>query len=311
MPEDPFSIRNHGIMPVLQASPKPEWLKIRPPGGEAYAQIKDLVKSLKLHTVCEEARCPNIAECWGGGTATLMLMGDTCTRGCKFCHVKTGNPKGLLDHEEPEKVARALGVLKLKYVVLTSVDRDDLPDGGADHFSRTVEAIKKASPDTIVEILIPDFLEDEAALKRVAFCGAEVIAHNIETVERLTKKVRDGRCDYRMSLNVLDKVKKMNPKVYTKSSIMLGLGEKPEEVLKAMDDLRAINVSVVTLGQYLRPTDWHLPVEEFIHPTVFKELEEAGLKKGFLCVPSGPLVRSSYRAGEKFLEGLIRAGKTL
>jgi len=311
LPDSPFSIRNHGIMPVLQTAQKPDWLKIRPPGGEAFAEIKELVKSLKLHTVCEEARCPNMAECWGGGTATLMLMGDTCTRGCKFCHVKTGNPKGLLDHDEPEKVAKALGVLKLKYVVLTSVDRDDLPDGGADHFARTVEAIKKASPETIVEILIPDFLEDEAALKRVAFCGAEVIAHNVETVERLTKKVRDGRCDYQMSLNVLDKIKKLNPKVYTKSSIMLGLGEKPEEVVKAMDDLRAIDVAVVTLGQYLRPTDWHLPVEEYIHPTVFKELEQEGLKRGFLCCPSGPLVRSSYRAGEKFLEGLIRAGKTL
>lgn len=290
---------------------KPEWLKIRPPGGEAFTQIKELVKSLKLHTVCEEARCPNMAECWGGGTATLMLMGDTCTRGCKFCHVKTGNPKGLLDRDEPEKVAKALGVLKLKYVVLTSVDRDDLPDGGADHFSRTVEAIKKAAPETIVEVLIPDFLEMPEALQRIAFSGAEVIAHNIETVSRLTRKVRDGRCDYQMSLNVLKKVKSMNPKVFTKSSIMLGLGETHEEVLKSMDDLRAHDVDVLTLGQYLRPTDWHLPVEEYIHPTVFKEFEEEGLKRGFLCCPSGPLVRSSYRAGEKFLEGLIRAGKTL
>lgn len=297
--------------PISPNARKPDWLKIRPPGGEAFTQIKELVKSLKLHTVCEEARCPNMAECWGGGTATLMLMGDTCTRGCKFCHVKTGNPKGLLDREEPEKVAKALGVLKLKYVVLTSVDRDDLPDGGADHFARTVEAIKKAAPETIVEVLIPDFLEMPEALQRIAFCGAEVIAHNIETVSRLTPKVRDGRCDYQMSLNVLKKVKTLNPQVYTKSSIMLGLGETKEEVLKSMDDLRDYCVDVLTLGQYLRPTDWHLPVGEYIHPTVFKDLEEEGLKRGFLCCPSGPLVRSSYRAGEKFLEGLIRAGKTL
>lgn len=315
MPAPHFSIKNQTTMspssPALKQAPKPDWLKIRPPGGEAFAQIKDLVKSLKLHTVCEEARCPNMAECWGGGTATLMLMGDTCTRGCKFCHVKTGNPKGLLDKDEPEKVARALGVLKLKYVVLTSVDRDDLPDGGADHFAKTVEAIKKAAPETIVEVLIPDFLEMPESLNRIAFCGAEVIAHNIETVSRLTRKVRDGRCDYQLSLNVLKKVKAFNPKVYTKSSIMLGLGETKEEVLESMEDLRKHEVDVLTLGQYLRPTDWHLPVEEYIHPTVFKELEEEGLKRGFLCCPSGPLVRSSYRAGEKFLEGLIRAGKTL
>jgi len=186
-----------------------------------------------------------------------------------------------------------------------------LPDGGADHFAKTVEAIKKAAPETIVEVLIPDFLEIPESLNRIAFCGAEVIAHNIETVSRLTRKVRDGRCEYQMSLNVLKKVKVMNPKVYTKSSIMLGLGETKEEVLKSMDDLRNYGVDVLTLGQYLRPTDWHLPVEEYIHPTVFKELEEEGLKRGFLCCPSGPLVRSSYRAGEKFLEGLIRAGKTL
>lgn len=294
-------------MPSTQANPKPAWLKIKPPGGENYSHIKQLLRELKLHTVCEEAACPNVAECWGGGTATLMLMGDTCTRGCKFCHVKTGNPKGVLDPHEPEKVAQALKALNLTYVVLTSVDRDDLPDGGADHFARTVEQIKNQSPKTIVEVLIPDFLGDEKSIERVVRSGAEVIAHNLETTERLTKKVRDGRCDYRLSLNVLARAKQLNPKLYTKSSIMLGLGETREELETAMDDLRAVGVDIVTFGQYLRPTSWHLPVVEYIAPAVFQELESAGLKKGFLSVPSGPLVRSSYRAGEKFLEGLLRS----
>lgn len=297
-------------MPSTQSTPKPSWLKIKPPGGENYTHIKQLFRELKLHTVCEEAACPNVSECWGGGTATLMLMGDTCTRGCKFCHVKTGNPKGVLDPHEPEKVAAALKELKLTYVVLTSVDRDDLPDGGADHFARTVEQIKQSSPKTIVEVLIPDFLGDEKAIARVVASGAEVIAHNLETTEALTKKVRDGRCDYRQSLRVLEAVKKMDPRIYTKSSIMLGLGETPAEVEVAMDDLRNVGVDILTLGQYLRPTSWHLPVQEFVTPAVFKELEEVGLKKGFMCVPSGPLVRSSYRAGEKFLEGVLRSKNT-
>lgn len=291
----------------IPRSPKPEWLKIRPPGGENYAHIKQLFRGLKLNTVCEEAACPNVAECWGGGTATLMLMGDTCTRGCKFCHVKTGNPKGVLDPHEPEKVAQALGELKLTYVVLTSVDRDDLPDGGADHFARTVEEIKRTSPDTLVEVLIPDFLGDKKAIARVVESGADVIAHNVETVERLTPKVRDGRCHYRQSLDVLAEVKRLDPKRFTKSSIMLGLGETREELRTAMDDLRAAGVEIVTFGQYLRPTSWHLPVDSFVHPTVFKELEAEGLEKGFLFVPSGPLVRSSYRAGEKFLEATLRS----
>jgi lipoic acid synthetase len=293
--------------PIEIKAPKPEWLKIKPPGGEKYTEIKDLLKTLKLHTVCEEAKCPNVAECWGSGTATVMLMGDTCTRGCKFCHVKTGNPKGWLDVNEPENVSTAIAALKLSYVVLTSVDRDDLPDGGADHFAKTVEAIKRKSPLTIVEVLIPDFLGDEKALDRIIESGAEVIAHNVETVERLTQRVRDGRCDYQQSLDVLKYVHEKSPKTYTKSSIMLGLGESREELSGAMDDLRAVGVSIVTFGQYLRPTSWHLPVEEYVHPAVFQDLEWEGLRKGFLSVPSGPLVRSSYKAAEKFLEGRIRA----
>jgi len=294
---------------MQQATPKPrkpEWLKIKPPGGDNYAHIKQLFRGLKLNTVCEEAACPNVAECWGGGTATLMLMGDTCTRGCKFCHVKTGNPKGVLDPHEPEKVAQALAELKLTYVVLTSVDRDDLPDGGADHFARTVEAIKRSAPETLVEVLIPDFQGDKAAIARVVNSGADVIAHNVETVERLSAKVRDGRCNYRQSLDVLTEVKKLDPKRFTKTSIMLGLGETREELRTAMDDLRAAQVEILTFGQYLRPTSWHLPVDSYVHPTVFAELEKEGLDKGFLFVPSGPLVRSSYRAGEKFLEATLR-----
>ncbi len=296
-------------MPLSPTLPKPEWLKIRAPGGEHYLQIKALLRKLKLHTVCEEAACPNVAECWGGGTATLMLMGDTCTRGCKFCNVKTGNPKGVLDPHEPEKVATALAELSLTYVVLTSVDRDDLPDGGADHFARTVEQIKLRRPDMLVEVLIPDFQGDVKALERIAFCGADVIAHNVETVERLQAKVRDGRCDYRQSLKVLADAKKMNPAVYTKSSLMVGLGETYDEMAVAMDDLRAVGVEILTIGQYLRPSTWHLPVDEYMHPSVFKKLETLGLEKGFLTVPSGPLVRSSYKAAEHFLEGVIRGKK--
>ena len=285
---------------------KPEWLKIRPPGGENYSQIKNLLRELKLHTVCEEAACPNVSECWGGGTATLMLMGDTCTRGCKFCHVKSGNPKGVLDLEEPTKVATALAKLGLTYVVLTSVDRDDLADGGADHFARTVEEIKKRVPEMLVEVLTPDFKGDKAAVARVIASGVDVFAHNIETIPRLTKQVRDGRCDYQQSLEVLRYAKELRPAVHTKSSIMVGLGETKEEVFAAMDDLRRVGASIVTIGQYLRPTSWHIGVEEYIAPALFEEYERVGLEKGFLCVPSGPLVRSSYRAGEKFLEGLIR-----
>lgn len=293
-------------MAIPVGAPKPEWLKIRPPGGENYLKIKGLLRKLKLHTVCEEAACPNVSDCWGGGTATVMLMGDTCTRGCKFCHVKTGNPKGVLDVNEPENVASAIAELALTYVVLTSVDRDDLPDGGAEHIAKTVESIKSKRAETLVEILTPDFRGDLAAVRRVVESGTDVFAHNIETVDRLQKSVRDGRCGYRQSLDVLAAAKTHRPSVVTKSSIMLGLGETKEEVLQAMDDLRAVGVEILTIGQYLRPSTWHIPVNEYVPPALFKEYEAVGLAKGFLCVPSGPLVRSSYRAGEKFLEGLLR-----
>ena len=288
----------------LRPSPKPDWLKVRPPGGVRYAQIKQLMRSLKLHTVCEEAACPNVAECWGGGTATVMLMGDLCTRACKFCHVKTGNPKGVLDPDEPRHVAEAVAELGLLYVVLTSVDRDDLPDGGADHFARTVEAIKQRAPETLVEVLIPDF--QGSALDRIVNSGADVIAHNIETVRRLTPVIRDRRCDYGVSLAVLKGAKARRKTVFTKSSIMLGVGEGREEVLEAMEDLRSQDVDILTIGQYLRPSSWNLPVSEYIHPTVFREYEARGLELGFRFVAAGPLVRSSYRAGEKFVENVLR-----
>ena len=296
------------LCPYPRHPPNQTGSRLGRPGGNL-CPIKQLLKTLNLHTVCEEAHCPNVAECWGGGTATVMLMGDTCTRGCKFCNVKTGNPKGVLDPQEPEKVAYALSELGLTYIVLTSVDRDDLPDGGADHFARTVEEIKKRKPDLLVEVLVPDFRGDEKAIRRIVECGADVVAHNVETVERLTQKVRDGRCGYAQSIGVLATIKAMRPGVYTKTSLMVGLGETLGEISATMDDLRRVGVDILTIGQYLRPSSWHLPVESYLPPASFKEMEEMGLKKGFLCVPSGPLVRSSYRAGEKFLEGLLRAKK--
>lgn len=292
-------------MPATSKISKPDWLRIRPPGGENYTSIKGLLRSLGLHTVCEEASCPNVSECWGGGTATIMLLGDTCTRGCRFCNVKTGKPNGVVDELEPYKVGSAISKLGLTYIVLTSVDRDDLPDGGADHFARTVEQIKKGDSKILVEILIPDFKADADCLSRVIQSGAEVIAHNMETVRRLTPKVRDPRCGYDQSLQVLKYIKQRSPSTFTKTSIMLGVGETEQEVCQTMDELRAIGVDIVTFGQYLRPSKKHLPVECYVTPEQFKKYEEIGLEKGFAFVPSGPLVRSSYRAGEKFIEALV------
>jgi len=287
---------------------KPAWLKVRPPAGEQYVELKTLLRGLDLHTVCEEARCPNVAECWGGGTATIMLLGDVCTRGCHFCAVKSGNPAGLVDPAEPEKVASALEHLGLTYVVLTSVDRDDLPDGGASHFAATVRAVKARCPDLILETLIPDFGGDRAAVKTVVDAGPEVIDHNLETVERLQATVRDRRAQYRQSLAVLSAVKDISPTAYTKSSLMLGLGETREEVVQTMRDLRSADVDILTIGQYLRPTSWHLQVQEYVPPETFAELRETAESLGFLYCASGPLVRSSYRAGEYFLEARIRGG---
>ena len=286
---------------------KPQWLKIKLSVNDNFSNIKTALKQNNLHTVCEEAHCPNISECWNGGTATFMLMGDICTRGCKFCAVKTGNPMKKLDADEPKKLARALADIKLfDYVVLTSVNRDDLEDGGASHFADCIKEIKKAYPEIIVEVLIPDFKGDAGSLKKIVDAKPEVIAHNIETIERLQRQVRDARANYNQSLSVLDNAKKMNPKIYTKSSIMLGLGETDEEVLQSMKDLRKINVDIVTFGQYLRPTDWHIPISEFVPPEKFDYFKQKAIEFGFLFCASGPFVRSSYKAGELFVKNVIK-----
>lgn len=284
---------------------KPEWLKVRLPSGENYHRIKDMLGELKLATVCQEARCPNMGECWGGGTATFMLMGEVCTRGCRFCAVKTGNPKGKIDNDEPEKVGYAIAQMSLDYVVLTSVDRDDLPDQGASHFARTIETIRKNNAKLIVEILTPDFRGREDLIEILVRAKPDVFAHNIETVERLTTRVRDPRAGYQQSLSVLAQVKKLDPKRYTKSSIMLGLGETDEEIQVALHDLRAVGCDVVTFGQYLQPTPRHLKVVEFVTPEKFAQWQQTAEEMGFLYVASGPLVRSSYRAGEFFMKGVV------
>lgn len=282
--------------------PKPEWLKIRPPAGENYKRIKALLREENLYTVCEEAHCPNVHECWAGGTATFMLMGDTCTRGCRFCAVKTGNPKGVLDLEEPFKVSSSIEKLHLDYVVLTSVDRDDLEDGGAGHFAQTITEIKKKDSRVIVEVLIPDFKGDWTALQKIIEAKPEVIAHNVETVERLTPRVRDKRAGYQQTMDLLEQVKKVDSSIFTKSSIMIGLGETEEEIVKTMEDLRKVDTDIVTFGQYLRPTKKHLPVVEYVTPQKFAHYEKLGMEMGFKYVASGPLVRSSYKAGEYFIK---------
>jgi len=280
------------------AGPKPEWLKIKPPGGEAYTRLKTQLRERNLHTVCEEARCPNVEECWGGGTATLMLLGDTCTRACSFCAVKTGRQPPPLDAGEPAKTAESVELMQLEYVVLTSVDRDDLPDGGAQHFADSIRAVRERCPDTLVEVLIPDFQGREAPLATLVAARPDVVAQNLETVERLTHPVRDPRAGYRQTLELLARVKRLAPGMLTKSSLMLGLGETPEEVRAAMRDLRAADVDFLTFGQYLAPSRRHLPVEEYVTPERFDAWREEGEQLGFRYVASGPLVRSSYRAGE-------------
>ena len=296
-------------MEVKHILPKPKWLKIKAPGGDNYLNIKKLSKDLKIATVCQEARCPNMAECWGGGTATFMLMGEVCTRGCRFCAVKTGNPKGVLDPDEPRKTGEAILAMGLTYVVLTSVDRDDLEDAGAGHFAATVRELKRVKPDLIVEVLTPDFLGKEDLIKVLVDARPDVFAHNIETVERLSPRVRDPRASYEMSLDVLEKVKKIDSTRFTKSSIMLGLGETDREILQSLKDLRAVGCDVVTFGQYLQATKLKLKVQEYVHPDKFKFWQEAAEGMGFLYVASGPLVRSSYKAGEFFMEGMIKKNR--
>ncbi len=289
----------------MQSEAKPGWLTVQPPGGAGYQSLKGLFSNLNLHTVCEEAHCPNVHECWGGGTATLMLMGDVCSRACRFCMVTPGKPNGLLDEMEPENVAFALSQMRLSYVVLTSVDRDDLADGGAAHFAKTITLVKERNPGLLVEVLIPDFHDDLESLKTVVEAGPDVVAHNIETTLRLTPKVRDPRAGYWQSLSVLRNLKKVGPNVYTKSSIMVGLGETEEEVRQAMVHLRAAEVDFLTVGQYLRPSARHLQVEEYVSPSQFERYRSAGEELGFRYVASGPLVRSSYRAGEFFIRAVL------
>jgi len=286
--------------------PKPDWLKVRPPSGENYKRLKVLSRNLGLHTVCEEAHCPNIGECWGGGTATFMLLGDTCTRGCRFCAVKSGNPAGAVDDLEPLKIALALKEMSLRYVVLTSVDRDDLPDGGAAHFAKTIIETRTKNKDMLIEVLTPDFRGDLDAVHTVVDAHPDVFAHNIETVQRLHSKARDRRASYEQSLRVLKAVKEMDSSIYTKSSLMLGIGERDEEVVQSMKDLRAAGVDLLAIGQYLRPSTWHMEVSEFVHPSKFQHFKLVGESLGFKFVASGPLVRTSYRAGEYFIENLIR-----
>ncbi|MES2744466.1 MAG: lipoyl synthase [Bdellovibrionota bacterium] len=297
--------------PIVQDSPqplhinKPTWLKTKIPTGDTFFEIKRDLRSKNLFTVCEEAKCPNISECWSTNTATFMILGDTCTRACRFCNVKTGNPGGWLDDNEPAKTAESVAMMKLKYAVLTMVDRDDLEDGGSAHVKRTFEAIRVASPSTLLEFLGGDFQEKDDSLHMVLSARPEVFAHNIETVERLTPRVRDARATYRRSLAVLKRVKELAPyEVFTKSAIMLGLGEKPDEVVQALKDLRENNVDFITIGQYMRPSKRHLSIKEFVPPEQFDELGAIAKELGFLSVASGPLVRSSYRASEFYAKAL-------
>jgi lipoic acid synthetase len=290
----------------LSPRQKPAWLKVRAPSGENYLRLKEMMRERKLATVCEEAHCPNLGECWGGGTATIMVMGDTCTRGCKFCNVKTARRPGALDALEPVNVAKSLEDMNLSYVVITTVDRDDLEDQGASHFAEIIRQVKRKNPKLRIETLAGDFQGREDLQKILLDSGGiDVFAHNIETVERLTPSVRDKRANYKQSLAVLASAKRQRPGIVTKTSIMLGLGETEEEVVQTMRDCLAAGVEIYTLGQYLQPSSWHLPVKEFVTPEQFKKYERIGLELGFRYVASGPLVRSSYRAGEFFIEAFL------
>lgn len=293
------AIKN-GIKPnpnkLVPIERKPTWLRVKSQNSPKFRELKNIVSEKKLHTVCEEAMCPNIQECWSHGTATFMLLGSVCTRACKFCAVDTGNPKGSLDKDEPLKVATSISHMNLKYAVLTSVNRDDLKDGGAEHFSDTVKAIKEKAPQVLVEALVPDFLGNKLSIETLLNSQLEVFAQNLETVKRLTKKVRDPRAGYDQTLDVLSYAKEYSPSVITKSSLMLGLGETEQEITSSFLDLRNAGVDVLTLGQYMRPTINHLPVEKWYSPEEFRYFESLANEVGFLEVASGPMVRSSYRA---------------
>ncbi len=297
------ALSNNQIKQKLQ---KPDWIKVNFVQGKNYKKVREASKALNLNTVCQEANCPNIYECWNGGTATFMLLGDICTRGCRFCHVKSGNPKGVVDVFEPENTANAVKELELEYVVLTSVDRDDLSDGGSVHFAETVNQIYKKNKNILIEVLIPDFSGNLGNLSIVAKARPTVIAHNIETTRTLTPLVRDARASYDRSLKVLRNVKELDSNIYTKSSIMLGFGEKYSEVIEAMRDLRRAEVDILTIGQYLQPSDFHISIKQYVHPDEFIKLKDVAEDMGFKYVVSGPLVRSSYKAGEYFVKNLVK-----
>ncbi|KAL7142198.1 hypothetical protein ABFS83_08G107900 [Erythranthe nasuta] len=295
--------------------PKPKWMKESIPGGEKYTQIKKKLRELKLHTVCEEAKCPNLGECWSGGetgtaTATIMILGDTCTRGCRFCNVKTSRTPPPPDPEEPTNVAEAIASWGLEYVVITSVDRDDLPDQGSGHFAETVQKLKILKPTMLIEALVPDFRGDSGCVEKVAKSGLDVFAHNIETVEELQSAVRDHRANFKQSMDVLMMAKEYAPPgTLTKTSIMLGCGETPDQVVKTMEKVRAAGVDVMTLGQYMRPSKRHMPVSEYITPEAFEKYQILGTQMGFRYVASGPMVRSSYKAGEFYIKSMIESDR--
>lgn len=299
---------SHGPSSPPRFAPKPPWLKVRAPGGETYTHLKQTFRELDLHTVCEEARCPNVGECWTEGTATVMLLGDVCTRGCRFCAVTSGDPRGAVDVREPEHVARAIARLELQYVVLTMVDRDDLLDGGASHVARTVTRLRELRPDILIETLLGDFGGHMDYVDTTVDASPDVWAHNIEVVKRLQRTIRDVRCSYERSLGVLARVKDRDPSRITKSSIMVGIGERDEEVLETMADLRKVGVDLVTLGQYLRPTPKHAAVDRFVTPETFAMFADEARKMGFAFVASAPLVRSSYKAAEVFVRSILKPG---
>ncbi|KAL3509446.1 hypothetical protein ACH5RR_028847 [Cinchona calisaya] len=295
--------------------PKPKWMKESIPGGEKYTQIKKKLRELKLHTVCEEAKCPNLGECWSGGetgtaTATIMILGDTCTRGCRFCNVKTSRTPPPPDPNEPTNVAEAIASWGLDYVVITSVDRDDLPDQGSGHFAETVQKLKALKPNMLIEALVPDFRGDSSCVEKVATSGLDVFAHNIETVEELQSIVRDHRANFKQSMDVLTKAKDYAPAgTLTKTSIMLGCGETPDQVVKTMEKVREAGVDVMTFGQYMRPSKRHMPVSEYITPEAFEKYRVLGMEMGFRYVASGPMVRSSYKAGEFYIKSMIESDR--
>lgn len=277
---------------------KPEWLKVKLPEGQDYKEIRDNMRTKGLATVCEEARCPNLSECWSARTATVMILGDTCTRACKFCNVKTGNPKGFINQEEIANTSQMVAMMNLRYIVITSVDRDDLPDHGAGHFASVIKRVHQDHPETKVEVLIPDFAGVEERMRVLADANPYVIAQNVETVKRLTHPVRDPRASYERTLGCLKFYKENYPHIQTKTSLMVGLGETWAEIQEALEDIRAHNVDIITFGQYLQPSKRHLNVEKFYTPEEFEELKRMALKMGFKFVASGPLVRSSYKAGD-------------